>query len=107
MEFYVVAIVISIVVLLCFLTYIGMHMNSATSTLAFPPDQLNCPDYWIMNANNACVCGSKNQGIFTQGFTIDPTKIANVGKTAICSRKLWANKNHLVWTGVDNYNLCT
>ena len=106
MEFYVVAIVISIVVLLCFLTYIGMHMNSATSTVPFPPDKLDCPDYWSMNANNSCVCGTKNQGNFTQGVTINPATITNIGMTSICSKKLWANTNHVIWTGVDNYNLC-
>lgn len=106
MEYYVVAIVIAVVVLICFLTYIGMHMNSVSSVVPFPPDQLNCPDYWTMNANNSCICGSKNMGAFTQGYTIDPTKISQVGVTATCARKSWANSNNVVWTGVDNYNRC-
>lgn len=31
---------------------------------------------------------------------------SNDGKSAICSKQAWANKNAVVWDGVSNYNSC-
>lgn len=106
MEFYVLLIIIAVVVLVCMLTYIGMNMTSKTSAIPFPPDALECPDYWVSDGNGNCVADAKNLGTYTSGSSIRPDKIQKTGATLLCAKKDWANTNNVVWTGIDNYNLC-
>jgi hypothetical protein len=107
MEFYVLIIIIAVVALIAILTGIGLIMlNRNTVVTVFPPDALQCPDYWTMDANGNCIAGMKNTGVFSPGYSQNPKNIASKGLTTICSQKKWANTNNVVWTGVDNYNQC-
>lgn len=122
--FYIIVSVVAIVLLIVFLTYIGIVMKyskNATGTNVFPPQASDCPDYWEV-FNNKCKipkAGTRNYGSMngsaingTPGYspsegTIDFKDAAwSSSGTAICNKKKFANKFGLVWDGVSNYNGC-
>lgn len=51
--------------------------------------------------------------VYTPGYNSSSSNIdfndpawSTIGKTTICAKKQWANKNNIIWDGVSNYNSC-
>lgn len=127
-QFYVIVITIAIVLLILALTYIGVFLiGDDTTQVTFPPHSNQCPDYWEVNGDGACVIPGTNDVNFgnagtavgfvkkeDDGITVDDsypqpdltnTNISFENRT-ICEKKRWANTFDVVWDGVTNYNKC-
>jgi len=106
MNFYTLTMMITVIILIGLLTWIGITMTSAKKQQVFPSIQNLCPDGWT----------SDNLGYCTQPLnTLSPNRLpaGNTGNTisdilnytgGICGAKQWASKNSINWDGVTNYN---
>ena len=60
-QFYVIVITIAIVLLILALTYIGVFLiGDDTTQVTFPPHSNQCPDYWEVNGDGACIVPTNN-----------------------------------------------
>ena len=123
--FYIIVSVTALVILIVFLTYIGIvmtHNKKATGQNEYPPQYSECPDYWTVYNNNCLVPqqGTRNYG------GINPSSLNSVpgynsadntidfnhngwttqGGSAICNKRRFANSFNIMWDGVSNYNGC-
>lgn len=131
MDFYIIVLSISILLLILVLTYIGVILNYQGSDTDFPPLANTCPDYWITD-NSFCyvpAAKQKNVGIIydekniiklnnrnTFGYKLNNEKKpiidfntidwSSKGTSTICAKKQWANNYGIVWDGVTDYNKC-
>jgi len=130
-RFHWIAIIITIVVLIIALVFIGLLMSGAGKTSLYPAVANACPDYWLAGTTpGTCVlpgaASMKNYVIpsslsstttsgliFSSESSTVPTAInfADPGwstgsKSAICSKRTWCMKNNVLWDGVSNYNGC-
>jgi hypothetical protein len=132
-KFYLIVLTIASILLILILTYIGLSMSKRGNNVPFPPVASACPDYWEINSKGLCVIptGGKTKNsssIFKDNKLILDTKttpglVANssnnsgtidfsnsgwssLGSSQLCAQKDWANKNGIIWDGVNNYNNC-
>ena len=129
-QFYVIVITIAIVLLILALTYIGVFLiGDDTAKVTFPPHSNQCPDYWEVNGDGACIIPTNGINLGTAGSSVDFVKKKDDGITAddtypfqptdttnpenidfqdktICEKKQWSNDFGVVWDGVTNYNKC-
>jgi len=86
----------------------------------FPPIANPCPDGWTIIDSSTCqVNGNANIGTGTLTSYVADTEFNGIysrvnnnenqlsfisGNASICNTKKWANKYHITWDGVTNYN---
>lgn len=131
--FYIIVVSVALIVLIIFLTLVGLLMQNTSGTSNFPPVLNECPDYWTIGADNSCKMpvqtsfnnqsiilntGNNKNGLILSDPKIAPYSIdgysfstknplwASKGETVMCAQKNWANSNNIVWDGVSNYNNC-
>ena len=131
--FHIVVLSVAIALLVLVLTVIGIMLSQRTTTLSYPPTYNTCPDYWAISTDGSkCIIptfqsslnigglynvnnGTLNSNVVsTPGFSTDTSNnivtnyinFADSGWQGICSQKVWANQNNIVWDGVSNYNSC-
>lgn len=51
-SFYLTITIVAAVILILSLTYVGVLLYSTKSTIAFPPTQSKCPDYWQIDSTS-------------------------------------------------------
>ena len=131
-SFYRIVLLVALVSLVIFLTFIGLMMRNDSNISIFPPQSSACPDYWVGDASGNCFMpqqksftdktivlntGKANSSILSdktlapysldgQSFSTTNTLWSSKGETIICAQKNWANNNNIVWDGVSNYNKC-
>lgn len=134
MSFYSTVLIVALVILILFLTYIGIIIMYYKPKQNFPPSVADCPDYWQVYLNkdgdiSGCIIpsgtSSMNNGIANtesymkaKGYNGAGTSLGQPyinfndvsweysGKKALCNQKAWANTNQIVWDGVTNFNGC-
>lgn len=126
-SYYIIVLTIAVIVLILFLTFIGIQMSKPSSLMpSFPPNYNSCPDFWNINGN-VCVlppATGKNSGTIysgnvllvngnnTPGFnsisnTIDFTDPGwGTGSAAKCNQQIWANNFDVLFDGITNFNGC-
>jgi hypothetical protein len=125
--FYLIILSIAVIFLILFLTVTGIMMRKQRKDEIFPAIPNTCPDGWTNDASNNCIVPTPLPPPLTDSIlasTIGTTSktTANIktyainfndpkwnglsGKSAICAKRSWANKNNVVWDGVSNYNSC-
>jgi hypothetical protein len=105
MNFYTITIIITVVILLGLLTWIGITMTGAKKQQTFPLTQNLCPDGWSSNGNTFCT---------QPRSTISPNRVSDsINSTVtdilnypggVCGAQRWATQNKISWDGVSNYN---
>lgn len=125
-QFYVITITVAVVLLILILTYIGVYVMGGQDKSAYPPESLQCPDYWEKSGADCIIPGAATTNAGTRNIDgswvntpSDAAYIANNvlktddaswqtsdGLSAKCAKKLWANNNNVVWDGISNYNSC-
>ena len=129
-SFQITVLIIAAVLLILIFTTIGILTKYSTVQQVYPPVANNCPDFWTVKNDESCGLPSytaKNyvngdnltenntggSGIYTPGYSTSAKSInfsdpnwGSLGKTALCAKKDWANKNEISWDGVSNYNSC-
>jgi hypothetical protein len=130
-RFHWIAIIITVVVLILALVFIGLLMSGAGKQAAYPAVANTCPDYWLAGSTpGTCVL----PGAASMKNYIDPSQLATSNtkglifggssstvptainfndagwttgtKTAICEKRDWCIKANVLWDGVSNYNGC-
>ena len=129
-RFHWIAIIITIVVLILALVFIGLLMSGRGNMASYPAVANACPDYWLAGATpGTCVLpgaasmknytrlnnlsSSNTPGLIFGESTTVPSAInfADAGwatgkKTAICAKRDWCIGTNVLWDGVSNYNKC-
>lgn len=124
-QFYIITLTVAVVLLILILTYIGVYVLGGNDKTPYPPETLQCPDYWEKTENGCAVpvsstlnAGNRNiDGVFeytpnTNVVNNNELSISDTewqtsdGLSAKCAKKLWANNNNIVWDGISNYNSC-
>ena len=106
MNFYTITIIITVVILLGLLTWIGITMSGAKKQQTFPLTQNLCPDGWTSNGNGFCAQPTS---------TISPNRLSSGAPSTVvqdilnytggvCGAQRWATQNKISWDGVSNYN---
>ena len=127
-QFYIITITVAVVLLILILTYIGVYVMGGSDKTPYPPESLQCPDYWEKSGADCIIPGANTTNAGTRA-TGDTNNFANIpsnaayiangvlktddaswqtsdGLSAKCAKKLWANNNNVVWDGISNYNSC-
>jgi hypothetical protein len=114
MNFYSIASIIALVILIICLIGIGILMQYQNAGITFPLHPNKCPDLWTLSSDGTtCISNNKNTGTIdksTVGFgqsgsnyTISPL----TSSKATCDKYLLARKNGINWDGVSNFNGCS
>jgi hypothetical protein len=125
--FYLIILSIAVIFLILFLTVTGIMMRKQRKDEIFPAIPNACPDGWTNDASNNCIVpthlpppltdiilastvgttSKMTENIKTYAVNFNDPKWNGLGgKSAICAKRSWANKNNVVWDGVSNYNSC-
>ena len=125
-QFYIITIIVAVVLLILILTYIGVYVMGGSDKTPYPPESLQCPDYWEKSGADCIIPGANTTNAGTRGGsgvlentpsgaayiannvlkTDDASWQTSDGLSAKCAKKLWANNNNVVWDGISNYNSC-
>jgi hypothetical protein len=125
-QFYIITITVAVVLLILILTYIGVYVMGGSDKTPYPPESLQCPDYWEKSGADCIIPGASTTNAGTRkntgGLENTPSDAAYIsgnvlktddaswqtsdGLSAKCAKKLWANNNNVVWDGISNYNSC-
>jgi len=129
-SFQIIVLVVAIILLIVIFTSMGVITKYySTENTLYPSMANTCPDTWAVTSTNTCTVpqsGALNSGslysgdilnidsIGTRGYVSgtgeinfsDNTIWAGDGKSALCNKKLWANKYGIAWDGVTNANIC-
>jgi len=130
-RFHWIAILITIIVLILALIFIGLLMSGAGSQSKYPSIANACPDYWLAGS----VPGTCNlPGAASMKNYVDPSRLTTTdtwgmifggtsptvptainfsdagwstgSKSNICNKQKWCNTYGILWDGVSNYNGC-
>ena len=130
--FYPTVVIIALLCLVIFLTFIGLMMKNDKSTAIYPPTSNVCPDYWVSDSKGNCfiperksfsdksvilntgnsgcsLLSKKNVAPYSsdgRSFSSKNPLWTSKGETTICAQKNWSINNNIVWDGVSNYNMC-
>jgi hypothetical protein len=134
--FQITILVVAVVILIIIFSAIGITLKYAILDKTYPPIENTCPENWIVTADRNCTIplkGAVNSGNLYSGeniyLTNDPADKSgrilthgydsagnfinfsdagwsSAGKSSVCNKKDWANKNAIEWDGVSNYNAC-
>ena len=128
-SFYIIVACVAIVLLILLLTVIGLMMKNQNRIDVYPPNQSQCPDYWLVNNDGKCVANiqnSNNNVINALPLNYNPTNsleralLKNIKVTGsvnsslqfdfsgntICENKAWANGRSIQWDGISNAVTC-
>jgi hypothetical protein len=70
-SFYLTITIIAAVILILSLTYVGVLLYSTKSTIAFPPTQSKCPDYWQIDSSGKCKVPTSANATNASGLTFN------------------------------------
>lgn len=114
MSFQTTTLAVSITLLFVFLAVIAVLLYRAQSSVKYPPEYSECPDYWTVIGENKCkneMEGTLSNGPegMTQDFNGDEFK----GQVGLMNKCKWANQHGVVWDRItdqacstfDNTNL--
>ena len=129
--FYIIVLSIAVVILILFLTFMGIMMRHQNAKAVYPPTTSICPDYWKADDSGNCIMptqtSSTNKTIFinsggknnlgtnpniapyskdTKSFSINNVLWSSGGKSVLCAQKDWSMENNIIWDGISNYNGC-
>jgi len=105
MNFYTLTIIITVLILIGLLTWIGITMTGAKKQQTFPLTQNLCPDGWTSDGNG--FCSQPRSEIAPNRGPGQPNNIVQdiLNYTGgICGAQKWASDNKISWDGVTNYN---
>jgi hypothetical protein len=125
-QFYIITITVAVVLLILILTYIGVYVMGGSDNTPYPPESLQCPDYWEKSGADCKIPGASTTNAGTRDNSGDlentPSGVPYIsdsilsgddaswqtsdGLSAKCAKKIWANNNNVVWDGISNYNSC-
>ena len=118
-----------LVLLILFLTFMGILLRNQNANAIYPPNNYQCPDYWtadssgncyiptvpsfansltILNMGGQTTLSSTAAPYSTDGVSFSTTNPlwANGGQSTVCSQKRWSNNSGIEWSGISNYNQC-
>jgi hypothetical protein len=95
-------------ILILFLTLIGLSLSNSTNSINWPPVVGNCPDYWVDLSGNGSKCFN-SQGLGTCPAYKSKNKRKNImnfnqapfiGTNGNCAKYKWANNCKISWDGI-------
>lgn len=90
------------IILIIFITFIGVFIYRNKNTVAYPPVLAQCPDYWVnqmSDGQNSCL-NVKNLGSSTCGKNKSFNTSEWKGKGGLCNKSKWARSCNLTWDGI-------
>jgi hypothetical protein len=90
---------IAAIILAGTLTVIGFMVYNSQSTLEYPPEVSECPDYWESTGPNKCR-NTLKVGKCTDTDEMDFNEPKYSGPTGLVEKCKWANSCGLVWDGL-------
>ena len=91
---------VAIIIFICLMVLIAVMMNSAKSTMAFPPQIGACPDYWQKLLDGTC---QNVQGLGNEcGGPIDFNKPEYQGNEGLKKKCKFAKGCGIEWDGITN-----
>lgn len=111
MYFQIIVSIILIILLIIWLTIIGMTISNNQKDMERVTPI--CPDYWILNKDNKCV-NTKNLGRCppqsgNKFYTMDFNQSPFVGDGSDCAKYNWAKSCNIAWENITygiNKNPC-
>lgn len=102
MYFQIIISIILIIILIIWLTLIGMTINNnQKDTLRVTPV---CPDYWIINKENKCVnvksLGKCPPQAGSRFYTMDFSQAPFIGDSGNCAKYNWAKTCGIAWENI-------
>lgn len=83
------------------LSLVAFMLYKAKSSLQFPPDIAECPDYWEVSGNQTC------NNVKNLGHNCESPKNFSgpqwQGQTGIQVKQKWAKGCGITWDGITNY----
>lgn len=110
MNFYKLIAVITIILLIISLAFIGVAMYNSSNKVLFPPNIGNCPDFYKpTDSTNIYKCtrmyNSNNQSDTCKEFDGTDENYKNPGmgpSSGLCEKKKWAQGCNVSWDGITN-----
>jgi hypothetical protein len=90
---------IAAIILAATLAVIGFMVYNSQSTLEYPPEVSECPDYWESTGPNKCR-NTLKVGKCTDTDEMDFNEPKYSGPTGLAEKCKWANSCGLVWDGL-------
>jgi hypothetical protein len=90
---------IAAIILAGTLTVIGFMIYNSKSTMKYPPEVAECPDYWESTGPNKCR-NTLKVGKCTDTDEMDFNEPKYSGPTGITEKCKWANECGLIWDGL-------
>jgi hypothetical protein len=89
---------IAAIILAGTLTVIGFMIYNSKSSVKYPPEVAECPDYWESTGPNKCRNTLKVGKCDTDDMDFNDPKYS--GPTGLAEKCKWANSCGLVWDGL-------
>ena len=95
------------IILIIFITFIGVFIYRNKNTVAYPPVLAQCPDYWVIDGsgNNTTCSNVKDLGV-CPAQSGEKHQIMNFqsplfsGDSGPCNKYTWAKKCEVSWDGI-------
>ena len=103
MSFQKTTVMIATVLLFLFLAVIAVLLYRAQSSVVFPPEYAECPDYWTVIGKNQCkneMSGHLSNG--PVGMTADFNADEYKGQMGLKKKCEWANSHGVVWDRITD-----
>jgi len=132
--FQITVLVVAAVLLIIIFSTVGILSKYSTKDTVFPPVANSCPDNWTVHSSGKCIIPVETEfnvgniyatgsnglttntadgNLYTPGYDSGGGSInfedplwGTMGKSPLCTKKNWTNKNIINWDGVSNYNSC-
>lgn len=119
-RFHWIAILITILILIIALVFVGLLMSGAGSSATYPSVSNTCPDYWI-EGNKPGICNIPDMttrngmnattllntpGLYEKSIDFNNADWAKGSTSEICAKKEWSILHNILWDGITNYNGC-
>lgn len=108
MNFYLIALIVALVILIICLVGIGILMQYQNAGIKFPLHPNTCPDLWkLSDDGQSCTPPNPITNVGTLNPPGSSIGINAMGGSTTCLKKKWAKTNGGInWDGVSNYNGC-
>lgn len=106
MSFQKITMTIAIIFLVLMLAMIAVLLYNSASSLQFPPDIAECPDYWEVIGDKVCK-NVQNLGNGTCGSQKSFSGAEWQGNAGIKHKNAWAKSCGITWDGVTNNSINT
>lgn len=103
MSFQKTTIKVAVALLLFFLAVIAVLLYRARSSVVFPPQYSECPDYWSVIGKNKCknkMTGHLSNG--PEGLEKDFSSDDYKGQRGLKEKCIWAKNNNVVWDRITD-----